>query len=336
MSPHPASSNGGGEPLLSVRDLSTYFDIEGKQAWALSGVSFDVHRGEFLGIVGESGSGKSVCALSILRLIPDPPGRIARGQVLYGGRDLLALDYPEMRKVRGREIAMIFQEPMTSLNPVFTIGMQVTEALRFHEDIGKEEARHRAIEVLTQVGIPDAAKRLGDYPHQFSGGMRQRVMIAMALICKPSILIADEPTTALDVTIQAQILDLMKDLQREREETSIVLITHDLAVVAETCQRVIVMYGGKIQEIASVEDIFEHPRHPYTRGLMDSIPSQESKGKPLRAIPGNVPGILHFPVGCKFCTRCPEVMDRCHTEEPPLVEVAPGHSVRCHLVEESA
>ncbi|MDP6408149.1 MAG: ABC transporter ATP-binding protein [Planctomycetota bacterium] len=322
------------ETVLEVRDLHTCFDIEGESAWAVSGVSFDVHADEFLGIVGESGSGKSVTALSIMRLIPDPPGKIARGEIHFGGRDLLSLDYREMHKVRGREIAMIFQEPMTSLNPVFTIGMQVAETLRHHEEISAAEARARAVEVLTQVGIPDAAKRLDDYPHQFSGGMRQRVMIAMALICRPRILIADEPTTALDVTIQAQILDLMKELLASRRGSSVILITHDLAVVAETCQRVIVMYGGKIQEIADIEDLFDDPRHPYTRGLLDSIPTEQNKGKPLHAIPGNVPGILSFPAGCKYCTRCPEVIERCKIDGPPLVEVAPGHHVRCHLVED--
>jgi oligopeptide/dipeptide ABC transporter ATP-binding protein len=327
------SNQSPAEVVLQVRDLHTYFDIEGEKAWAVSGVSFDVHADEFLGIVGESGSGKSVTALSIMRLIPDPPGKIARGQIHFGGRDLLALDYSQMRKVRGREIAMIFQEPMTSLNPVFTIGMQVMETLRHHEDIGVEAARARAVDVLKQVGISDAAQRLGDYPHQFSGGMRQRVMIAMALICRPKVLIADEPTTALDVTIQAQILDLMKELLSSRRGSSVILITHDLAVVAETCQRAIVMYGGKIQEIADIDSLFHDPRHPYTRGLLDSIPNERNKGQPLRAIPGNVPGILSFPAGCKYCTRCPEVVDRCKTEEPPLVEVAPGHHVRCHLVD---
>jgi oligopeptide/dipeptide ABC transporter ATP-binding protein len=321
------------ETLLEVKDLHTCFDIEGESAWAVSGVSFDVHADEFLGIVGESGSGKSVTALSIMRLIPDPPGKIARGEIHFGGRDLLALDYAQMRKVRGREIAMIFQEPMTSLNPVFTIGMQVAETLRHHEDIPPAAARERAVEVLTQVGIPDAAKRLDDYPHQFSGGMRQRVMIAMALICRPKLLIADEPTTALDVTIQAQILDLMKELLASRRGSSVILITHDLAVVAETCQRAIVMYGGKIQEIADISTLFDDPKHPYTRGLLDSIPTEQNKGRALRAIPGNVPGILSFPAGCKYCTRCPELVERCKIDEPPLVEITPGHHVRCHLVD---
>ena len=321
------------KPLLEIRDLQTSFDVEGRQATAVSEVSFDVNRNEFLGIVGESGSGKSVTALSIMRLIPDPPGHIDSGTIHYEERDLLALSYEEMREVRGKDIAMIFQEPMTSLNPVFTIGMQVQEALRFHENIDKREGERRAIEVLEQVGIPDAKKRLNDYPHQFSGGMRQRVMIAMALICKPALLIADEPTTALDVTIQAQILDLMKDLQRERKGSSVMLITHDLAVIAETCDRVIVMYGGRIQEVARVTDLFDNPLHPYTQGLLGSIPTQASKGQPLPLVEGNVPSIFNFPSGCRFRSRCPLAEERCATEEPALRTLAPGREVRCHLVE---
>ena len=321
------------DPLLRVKDLHTLFHVEGREAHAVNGVSFDILPGEMLGIVGESGSGKSVTSLSIMRLIPDPPGKIAGGEIWFDGKDLLQLTHEEMRKVRGKDIAMIFQEPMTSLNPVFTVGMQVMEALLFHEDIDKERAEERAVEVLTEVGIPDARKRLKDYPHQFSGGMRQRVMIAMALICRPALLIADEPTTALDVTIQAQILDLMKELQAQREGAAILLITHDLAVVAETCDRVIVMYGGKIQEIAGIHQLFDDPQHPYTQGLLGSIPHMQDKGKPLQAIPGNVPSIFDFPSGCRFNTRCPKVEDRCLTEEPELVEVEPGHCVRCHLVE---
>jgi len=329
-----SSSTAGTNPLLQVRDLCTRFHVENKVARAVEGVSFDVYPNEVLGIVGESGSGKSVTALSILRLIPDPPGRIESGEILFGGRDLLKLDYPTMRDVRGKDIAMIFQEPMTSLNPVFPIGKQVMEPLLFHENVNEKEARERCVEVLSRVGIPDARARLGDYPHQFSGGMRQRVMIAMALICEPALLIADEPTTALDVTIQAQILELMLGLQSKREESSIILITHDLAVVAETCHRVIVMYGGKIQEIAPVKTLFEDPRHPYTQGLLASIPRAENKGERLRIIEGNVPSLLEFPVGCKFCTRCPEIFDPCEDQEPELKEVAPGHWVRCFLMDE--
>ncbi|MBL4769959.1 MAG: ABC transporter ATP-binding protein [Planctomycetes bacterium] len=312
------------------------FLVEKKEAHAVSGVSFDIMPNEMLGIVGESGSGKSVTALSIMRLIPDPPGKIAGGEIIFDGKDLLKLSYKEMRKIRGKDIAMIFQEPMTSLNPVFTIGRQVSESLIHHENMSKKDALDKAVEVLELVGISAARTRLKHYPHQFSGGMRQRVMIAMALICHPALLIADEPTTALDVTIQAQILDLMKDLQGKRKGASILLITHDMAVIAETCDRVIVMYGGMIQEIASVTDLFDNPSHPYTQGLLGSIPHEEDKGKPLKAIPGMVPSIFEFPSGCRFNTRCAHVTDRCLTELPELQEIAPGHSVRCHLMDEKA
>jgi oligopeptide/dipeptide ABC transporter ATP-binding protein len=324
------------EKLVEVKDLKTYFNIEGTWAKAVDGVSFDIYSGEVLGIVGESGSGKSVTALSLMKHIPDPPGRIMGGQILFKGQDIVSLSYEDMYSIRGREIAMIFQEPMTSLNPVFPIGMQIAEVVQAHTKCTEQEANERAVEMLRAVGIPDAEKRVDDYPHQFSGGMRQRVMIAIALACNPSVLIADEPTTALDVTIQAQILDLMMELKQRRSEAAIVLITHDLAVVAEMCQRVIVMYGGKIQEVASVEDLFASPKHPYTQGLMASIPrpSKERKGhERLKAIPGNVPSIMNLPSGCKFCTRCELKIDKCETEEPPLREVAPNHVVRCHLVE---
>ena len=320
------------DPIVQVRNLRTGFDIEGKMAWAVRGISFDIYAGEVLGLVGESGSGKSVTALSILRLIPDPPGKIAEGEVLFQGTNLLDLSYPEMRKVRGKQIAMIFQEPMTSLNPVFSIGMQVMEAVRHHENLDKHAARQRAVNILEKVGIPDADKRLDDYPHQFSGGMRQRVMIAIALVCNPQLLIADEPTTALDVTIQAQILDLMKDMHEETGN-AILLITHDLAVVAETCDRVIVMYGGQIQEVAPIVPLFEHPQHPYTKGLLKSIPDPSQKGSNLEAIPGNVPSIMNFPEGCRFASRCGLATDHCRTEEPELRVVGDGHSVRCLLVE---
>ncbi len=323
-------------PLLQVKDLHTEFAVEGRKAHAVAGVSFDVHPGEILGIVGESGSGKSVTSLSILRLIPDPPGKITQGEIHYGGRDLLKLSYEEMREIRGREIAMIFQEPMTSLNPVFTIEKQVTEPIMLHEGLQKNEAVECAVEVLEAVGISDAWRRLKDYPHQFSGGMRQRVMIAMALICRPAILIADEPTTALDVTIQAQMLELMQQIKSEREGAAIILITHDLAVIAEMCDRVIVMYGGLIQEIAGIHELFERPMHPYTRGLLASIPREENKGKRLHAIQGTVPSIFDFPAGCKFCNRCESVEDRCRIEEPHLREIREGHWVRCHLAEEAS
>ena len=295
-------------------------------------MSFDVYEGEVLGIVGESGSGKSVTAYSINRLIPMPPGKIEGGEVIYKGVNLLDLSFDEMKKYRGKEISMIFQEPMTSLNPVMKIKNQLMEVILQHEKVDKEEAFKRSIEMLELVGIPDAEKRMKDYPHQFSGGMRQRVMIAMALACNPSLLIADEPTTALDVTIQAQILDLMLKLKNERKEAAIILITHNLGVVAEMCQRIIVMYGGKLQEVGSAEDIFEKSKHPYTIGLLKSLPDPyKDERKELDAIPGIIPHILDLPIGCKFCTRCKEVMEKCWTIEPELKELNPGHFVRCHL-----
>ena len=333
----PEKDSSKPKPLLEVRDLKTYFRVEGGTAKAVDGVSFDVYPDEVLGIVGESGSGKSVTSLSVMRLIPDPPGFIAGGEIWFDGQNLIDLSYAEMRRVRGNEIGMIFQEPMTALNPVFTIGMQVMEAVRTHQDVSRQEARNLAIAILEKVGIPDAGKRLKDYPHQFSGGMRQRVMIAMALVCNPQLLIADEPTTALDVTTQAQILDLMLELKAEHERGSIMLITHDLGVVAETCDRVIVMYGGKVQEMGSVEQIFEDPQHPYTKGLLNSLPSHQHPGeKRLHAIPGNVPSIMDLPSGCKFCTRCEDVVSRCEEVEPPLYNVGEGHLVRCHLLEDAA
>ncbi len=319
--------------LLEVRNLRTRFQTDSRIAHAVDGVDFDIFQGEVLGLVGESGSGKSVTALSILRLIPDPPGKITDGSILFKGRDLLKLSWEEMRAVRGNEISMIFQEPMTSLNPVFPIGMQMKEAVLGHEQVSGKEAFDRSVEMLELVGIPNPASRMNDYPHQFSGGMRQRVMIAMALSCGPSLLIADEPTTALDVTIQAQILELILRIKDQREDSAVLLITHNLAVVAETCDRVIVMYGGKIQEIATATELFKNPQHPYTRGLLASLPSVDGERlKRLAAIPGNVPGIFDLPSGCKFVTRCSERIDRCSEEEPELMESAPGHWVRCHLV----
>jgi oligopeptide/dipeptide ABC transporter ATP-binding protein len=321
-------------PLLEVRDLKTYFHTEAGTAKAVDGVSFDIMPGEVLGLVGESGSGKSVTALSILRLIPDPPGKIVGGSILYKGRDLLKLSWEDIRKVRGNEISMIFQEPMTSLNPVFTIGMQIMEVILQHNNVSRKEAFDRAVRMLELVGIPAASTRMNDYPHQFSGGMRQRVMIAIALACDPSLLIADEPTTALDVTIQAQILELMLKIKDERKDAAILLITHNLAVVAETCHRVMVMYGGKIQEIAPVSELFKSPVHPYTKGLLASLPAVDgARHSRLQTIPGNVPSILDLPSGCKFVTRCPERLEKCFTYEPDLIEVSPGHWVRCVLVE---
>jgi oligopeptide/dipeptide ABC transporter ATP-binding protein len=321
------------EKLVEVRDLKTYFKTENGIAKAVDGVSFDIYKDEVLGIVGESGSGKSVTALSIMRLIPNPPGDIVGGSITMNGTDLLKLPLPEMRRRRGNEIGMIFQEPMTSLNPVYRIGFQVMETVLQHERVSKKEAFERGVQMLELVGIPDPRKRMDDYPHQFSGGMRQRVMIAMALACNPQLLIADEPTTALDVTIQAQILELMLKLKKERTGSAIVMITHDLAVVAETCQRVIVMYGGRVQEVGSVKQIFNNPLHPYTQGLLESIPhpTPGSRNHRLKAIRGMVPNILEMPKACKFNTRCDRAMDICFEVEPELVEMEPGHWVRCHL-----
>ena len=319
-------------PLLEIRGLRTYFYSEAGTAKAVDGVSLDIYPGEVLGLVGESGSGKSVTALSVLRLIPDPPGRIVGGEIRFKNRDLLKLSWDEIREIRGKEISMVFQEPMTSLNPVFTIGMQVTEVILAHERVSKKEAHDRAVEMLTSVDIPDAAARMNQYPHHFSGGMRQRVMIAMALALNPALLIADEPTTALDVTIQAQILDLMLEMKARREASAILLITHNLAVVAETCDRVAVMYGGKIQELAPVRELFGNPLHPYTRGLLGSLPRVDgAKAERLTTIPGSVPDILDLPSGCKFTTRCPDRFEPCPTAEPALVEKSPGHFVRCYL-----
>jgi oligopeptide/dipeptide ABC transporter ATP-binding protein len=320
------------EPLLEIRGLRTYFRTEGGIAKAVDGVDLDIRKGEVLGLVGESGSGKSVTALSILRLIPDPPGEIVAGEIIFNGQDLLTLSWDEIRAIRGNDISMIFQEPMTSLNPVFTIGMQLTEVIQAHGAVSDEAAHKRAVAMLTEVGIADPETRMRQYPHHLSGGMRQRVMIAMALLLNPSLVIADEPTTALDVTIQAQILDLMLELKARRQGAAILLITHNLAVVAETCDRVAVMYGGKIQEVAPVEELFRNPLHPYTQGLLGSIPGVEGvKAHRLTVIPGSVPDILHLPVGCKFVTRCPYRFEPCPDIEPPLIEMAPDHFVRCHL-----
>ncbi len=322
----------GKKKLLEVKGLETVFHIEDRTAKAVNGVDFHINENEVLGLVGESGCGKSVTALSILRLIPDPPGRITKGEILFRGRDLLKLSYPEMRGIRGKDISMIFQEPMTSLNPVFSVGWQLKEAIRFHQDLTEKQVEARAVEMLGLVGIPSPKDRLKDYPHQFSGGMRQRVMIAMALASDPALLIADEPTTALDVTIQAQILDLMLEVKKKTRDAAILLITHDLAVVAETCQRVAVMYGGRIQEISGVKPLFDEPMHPYTIGLLRSLPGFKNEGlERLPVIEGMVPDIFSFPKGCKFNTRCPRVMDICRETEPELMEVAPGRQVRCHL-----
>ena len=318
--------------LVEIKNLKTYFHTEAGTAKAVDDVSFDIYKGEVLGIVGESGSGKSVTSLSINRLIPNPPGEIKSGEILYKGMNLLSLSYDEMKDIRGKEIAMIFQEPMTSLNPVLKIGKQMNEVLIKHENLTNEEATLRSIEMLKSVGIPDPENRIDEYPHQFSGGMRQRVMIAMALQCNPSLLIADEPTTALDVTIQAQILDLMMDLKDKRSDAAILLITHDLAVVAETCDRVIVMYGGEIQEIAPIDELFGNPLHPYTKALMESMPSFKSKSKRLKALKGMVPSIINMGDGCKFCSRFES--DECPCKgtkiNQSLIKVTDDHYVRCH------
>ena len=318
--------------LIEIDDLKTYFYTEAGTAKAVDGVSFDIFQGEVLGIVGESGSGKSVTSLSINRLIPTPPGEIVDGKVLFKGANLLDLSYDEMKKYRGKEIAMIFQEPMTSLNPVFKINMQMNEVLIEHEALSWDDANKRSLEMLSAVGIPNPDKRMNDYPHQFSGGMRQRAMIAMALLCNPALLIADEPTTALDVTIQAQILDLMMNLKDKRDDAAILLITHDLAVIAETCDRAIVMYGGKIQEIADINDLFTNPIHPYTKALMESIPKLEIKEKRLKALKGMVPSIIEMGEGCKLCSRFDPENCACKgtKEEPDLIEVSNNHWARVH------
>jgi peptide/nickel transport system ATP-binding protein len=314
------------DALLEVRDLVTEFRTEHVTVRAVDGVSFEIAPRSTLGVVGESGSGKSVTALSIMRLVARPAGRIASGTIRYKDTDLLALREPEMRAIRGNRIAMIFQEPMTSLNPVFTVGDQVGEAVRLHQGRSRAEARVIAIEMFRKVGIPSPEQRVDAYPHQLSGGMRQRVMIAMALACKPDLLIADEPTTALDVTIQAQILELLVGLQRELG-MSILLITHDLGVVAETCDEVVVMYCGRIVERAATKALFKAPRHHYTAGLLRSIPSGKER---LQEIPGMVPSLAELPKGCKFTDRCPAAQERCRIEEPALVQLGESR-VRCHF-----
>ena len=320
------------EKLIQVKNLKTYFNTEAGIAKAVDDVSFDIYKGEVLGIVGESGSGKSVTSLSINRLIPNPPGEIVGGKIIYNDIDLLSLSYEKMRALRGQDIAMIFQEPMTSLNPVTKIKVQMNEILMQHLGLSEEEATTKSIKMLDSVGIPEPEKRINDYPHQFSGGMRQRVMIAMALQCNPALLIADEPTTALDVTIQAQILDLMMSLKEKRQDAAILLITHDLAVIAETCDRVIVMYGGKIQEIAEINELFSNPKHPYTKALMDSIPKIDKKEKRLKALKGMVPSILDYGDECKLCSRFdPEDCACGGTKiESDLIEINNNHFVRCN------
>ncbi len=315
---------------LSVRVLRTEFNTDQGTARPVDGVSFDLPAGATLALVGESGCGKSVTALSVLRLIPTPPGCIAGGEVVFGGRNLLALDEREMRAIRGNDISMIFQEPMTSMNPVFRVGDQIAAVIRLHRGVSRGEAQSGAVAMMERVGIPAAARRARDYPHQMSGGMLQRVMIAMALSCGPELLIADEPTTALDVTIQAQILDLLVRLQEE-SGMSVLLITHDLGVVAETAHSVAVMYAGKIVETAPVRELFDRPAHPYTRALFASLPAMNRDGKRLATIQGTVPPATAFPAGCRFHPRCPHAMPVCSVQEPPLSETAPGHACACWL-----
>ena len=318
--------------LLSVKNLKTQFYSSGRTIRALDGVSFDIEEGGAFGLVGETGCGKSVTALSILRLIPYPPGKIVEGEILFRGKNLLALTEDEMRSIRGKEISMIFQEPMTSLNPVFRIGDQMMEVIMLHQGLMRTQAFEKAVEMLDRVNIPDAKRVMMQFPHQLSGGMRQRVMIAMELSCHPFLLIADEPTTALDVTIQAQILRLIKEIKKELH-TSILLITHDLGVIAEMCDRVAVMYAGSIVEQASVEEIFEDPKHPYTQGLWGAIPRIDQEKEALAVISGTVPDLSQPPLGCKFHPRCSYRFDPCDRMIPPLFQTSHGHFVSCYLYE---
>jgi oligopeptide/dipeptide ABC transporter ATP-binding protein len=319
---------GNGEPALSVRDLKTRFGTADGTVFAVNGVSFDLRPGEFLGVVGESGSGKSVTMMSMLRLIPMPPGEIESGTVTFDGKDLLHVSDDELRGVRGGKIGFIFQDPMTSLNPVLTIGRQLSEPLKLHLGMNDSEASAAAADLLTTVGIPDAEQRLKNYPHELSGGMRQRVMIAMALSCSPEVIIADEPTTALDVTIQAQIIEIVRSL-REELNTALVWITHDLAVIAGLADRVLVMYGGKIVEQANVVDLYERPAHPYTQGLLESLPRLDQRDQELVNIKGSPPSLYAEPTSCSFAPRCPHAYERCHNEVPTLTEIGSEHKVAC-------
>ena len=334
--PTPADAAGGAAPLLSVRNLSVEFQVEGGQVQAVRDISFDLRPGEILGLVGESGSGKSVSMSSLLRLNPSPPARITGGSVLFQGTDLLALSERQLRRFRGREIAMVFQDPAMSLNPVQTVGSQITEAMQVHDrGLSRRDARARAIELLDLVGVPAPTVRYSQYPHEFSGGMRQRAMIAMALSNRPKLLIADEPTTALDVTVQAQILDLLQDIQRE-EQVSIILITHDIGIIAEVADRVLVMYAGKVVETAGVGPLFETPLHPYTRGLLASLPRLDAPGGDLPSIPGQPPSLNPPPSGCAFHPRCSlsAGRERCRTELPDLADAGGQHHVACHFFAE--
>jgi len=320
--------------ILSVNDLKTYFQTEDGMVKAVDGISFELKKGETLGIVGESGSGKSVTNLSVMRLIPEPPGKIVGGEVVFDGIDVLGLSVDDIRKIRGRRIAMIFQDPMTSLNPFLKISTQLMEVTQLHLGHTKQQAREHALKMLKTVGIPEAHERIDNYPHEFSGGMRQRVMIAMALSCDPELLIADEPTTALDVTIQAQILELIKDL-KARMGTSVILITHDLGVVAGMTDKIIVMYAGKVFEQAPTRELFATPANPYTKGLLKSVPDPaHEQGKELYQIPGLPPDVAHLPPGCPFAERCERAEDICRTEFPPFVKINENHSSLCHFANE--
>ena len=319
--------------LLEVKNLKTYFYTDDGVAKAVDDVSFALDRGETLGLVGESGCGKSVSALSIMRLIAQPPGKIVNGEILFKGKDILKIPEKEMQDIRGNDIGMIFQEPMTSLNPVFTCGNQIEEAVILHQKLSKEDAKVKAIEMLKLVGLPAPEQRYNEYPHQLSGGMRQRIMIAMALSCNPEILIADEPTTALDVTVQAQILELINKLQRELG-MAVIMITHDLGVIAEVSTRVAVMYASKVAEYGNVDQIFYNPKHPYTISLLNSIPKLNKGKSRLATIEGNVPAPTHYPKGCHFCTRCSFAIEKCWNEEPPVVQIEPEHTASCWRVNE--
>lgn len=322
--------NSGADSILSVQNLKTYFYVEAGEAQAVDDISFDLPVGKTLALVGESGCGKSMTALSIMRLVPDPPGKIVNGQILFEGQNLLEMDDAAMRGIRGNDISMIFQEPMTSLNPVFRVGNQIAAILRLHRGLNKRTARAQAIDLLDQVGIPAPKSRVDDYPHQMSGGMRQRVMIAMALACNPKVLIADEPTTALDVTIQAQILDLLRKLQQERG-MALLLITHDLGVVAEMADEVAIMYAGKVIEQAPAEELFSKKAHPYSQGLFNSLPSHSQLGNRLDTITGQVPAATHFPEGCRFHPRCPSAMEICRQAIPNRTSLREDHEVYCWL-----
>ena len=331
MRPHPSTEPAPDVPLLELDGLRTYFDTLSGTVRSVNGVSYQLRAGETLGVVGESGCGKSVTALSIMRLVPTPPGRFAGGAIRYRGTDLLKLTEREMRQIRGNRISMIFQEPMTSLNPVLTVGRQIAETVQVHQKLSRAAAMQRAVEMLRLVQIPEPERRVKEYPHQLSGGMRQRVMIALALACNPEVLIADEPTTALDVTIQAQIVDLIKRLQKELG-MGVIMITHDLGVVAESCDRVVVMYAGRKVEEATVIDLFERPLHPYTRALMGSMPAMNTQAKRLAEIPGMVPAPHELGQGCAFAARCTEVQERCRRETPALTAHGDGHVVACFAV----